>query len=366
MVSTSLRRLIIVFVVLVPFSLCVTGCRRRQTTESEEQVSLVLGMDEYYSDPEYSQFTGPASGRDRVMATVNDEAIRREQLDERLVGIVDLRKADGLPLDPETMDKVRAALLDSLITLTVERQEALRKNLEISPEDVDEVMKRFQEEQGGEEKLNEVLKNAGIKPEEFRRHFEQEVRVLKLRESVLEQPVEDPSQEEIWDYYRGDILRWVRVRASNIFIAAPSSLSLLERQKRKELAERVRNRAMQGEDFAELAGEFSNDEKTREVGGDMGWAPMNLVAPPVRGALADLAVGAVSDLVETNDPSGYSIFKVTDVQRKTPDDEDVRKIITEKWKNRRREELYKEWLVRRRNESRVVILDTKIRETLGL
>lgn len=343
------------------------GCRKEQTLQSEEPISLVLGIDKYYADPEYNQFTGPASGRDRILARVNDEAIRREQLDERLVGILDIRRAAGEPVDPETMDEVRASLLDTLISLTVERQEALRRNFEVPDEELETVIQRFQDEQGGEERLSEALRNAGISEREFRRLCEQEVRVRKLRDQIFNEPVPEPSEEDIWEYYRENQDKWIRVRASSIFIEAPRDVPV-ERQKKREIAEKIRDQAIQGADFAELAREFSQDENSREAGGDMGWYPLIGLSPKIRSLMKELPVGAVSDIVEISHPGaeGFSIFKMMEFERLTLENPRLRIAIIEEWKNLKREEHYEAWLIRKRDESSIVIHDSKIRETLGV
>jgi len=326
-------------------------------------------MDKYYADPKYSQFTGPASGRDRVLARVNGEAIRREQLDERLVGLIDLRLDAGQPVDPQTMDKVRASLLDSLVSLTVERQEALRRNIEVTPEELEAAIARFTEQQGGEELLMEALRESGIDNDEFRRLCEQEVRVRKLREAILAEPVPDPSEEDIQRYYRENRDKWTLVRASSIFIEAPRDLPPLERQKKRELAERVRTMAMQGTDFAELAREYSEDPDSREAGGDLGWIAWTRVAEDVRANLRGLAIGAVTDIVEIDAPQGsegFSIFKLTGLEQPTPDHERLQTVIIAEWKNLKRQEQYRNWLVQKRNDSEIVLLDTTIRDTLGV
>ena len=63
-----------------------------------------------------------------------------------------------------------------------------------------------------------------------------------------------------------------------------------------------------GEDFAELAANFSDDPGTRAQGGVLGSFPDNELSPQFRGAIEGLEVGGISDPV--GGTSGYFILKV--------------------------------------------------------
>jgi parvulin-like peptidyl-prolyl isomerase len=347
----------------------VSGCRNDAQPETGMGDHLILGMDRYYEDPKYNRFTGPASGRDRVLARVNEEAIRREQLDERLVGIVDLRTAEGKPTDPETMDHIRARLLDALISLTVERQEAVRLNPEVTDEEIKEFIDELKSGLGEGENLEKELEAAGISEEEFRKISRREAQVIKLREGIFNEEVPEPSEEEVLEYYRNVAWpSWYNVRTRSVFIEAPQDLSPLERRQKRDLIEMLRARAAEGADFASLAQEYSDDENTRDSGGDNGLATLSVLPPPVRRALKDLAIGGITDVVEINFPpgkEGFAIFKVTDVSRRPASDPRVRQVLIEEIKGRKKQERYRQWLIEKRNESRIVILDTKIRQILG-
>jgi len=345
------------------------GCRGRTPPQDVTGSSLVFGMDRYYEDPKYNQYTGPATGKDRVLASVNGEAIRREQLDERLVGIVDLRIDEGKPTDPETMDNIRAKLLDTLISLTVERQEAIKENPPVTDEEIQKFVDGLAEDLGGMEELKKELAAAGVSDEEFGRMSKHETQVLKLRENIFNEEVPEPDDEEILEYYRNvGWPRWYNVRTRSIFIEAPLDLPPLERRQKRDEIEMLRARAVDGADFAALAQEYSEDTNTRDVGGDNGWATLSILPPPVRRALKDLAVGAVTDVVEINFPSGeegFAIFKVIDVTRRPPNDPKVRQVLIGEIKGRKRQELYREWLIEKREDSAIQILDTRLRQILG-
>src|SRR2546423_875384 len=76
------------------------------------------------------------------------------------------------------------------------------------------------------------------------------------------------------------------------------------RAKAEELLRRVRA----GEDFATLAGEYSQDRGSKSKGGDLGWFGRGVMIKPFEDAAFALKAGEVSGIVET--VFGYHIIKV--------------------------------------------------------
>jgi peptidyl-prolyl cis-trans isomerase D len=88
---------------------------------------------------------------------------------------------------------------------------------------------------------------------------------------------------------------------------------LISTQKRSEAearqrAEVVRARLKAGEDFARVAQEYSDDPGTREKGGDLGWFERGRMVPEFEQAAFSLAVGQVSEPVQT--AYGFHIIQV--------------------------------------------------------
>ncbi len=76
----------------------------------------------------------------------------------------------------------------------------------------------------------------------------------------------------------------------------------------EEEAESILRRLDQGEDFASLAEEVSQDPGSAAEGGDLGWFPRGQMATEFEEAAFSLSPGETSDVVETS--SGYHIIMV--------------------------------------------------------
>jgi peptidyl-prolyl cis-trans isomerase SurA len=75
-------------------------------------------------------------------------------------------------------------------------------------------------------------------------------------------------------------------------------------------ADSLRQRAVDGEDFAELARLRSDDPATRETGGDLGWFTRENLTPSFAEVITGLSVGEVAEV--TPGESGFYVLKLLD------------------------------------------------------
>lgn len=101
------------------------------------------------------------------------------------------------------------------------------------------------------------------------------------------------------------------IRASHILIGLGADASAADSAAARALADELLGRIRAGEDFADLAREYSDDAASGARGGDLGFFGRDrMVAPFSDAAYALEDVGDVSDVVETR--FGYHIIRLTD------------------------------------------------------
>jgi len=244
-------------------------------------------------------------------------------------------QAMNLPLD----------VLNRLIDDELTRQEAGRRGLLVTPEELQEEIEqqfgynleqptpaatpvtstepitatpvptptpmteeRFKELYNGA--IEGMRKNAGFTEAHFRGLVAMELLREKLREALA---AEVPTTEE-------------QIHARHILV------------EKEEEAKAALERIQKGEDFAAVASEVSTDTSNKDQGGDLGWFPRGQMVDEFDAAAFALQPGQVSGLVKTT--YGYHIIKVEEREPQRPLDEGLLA--------QRRGQALEEWLTRQR------------------
>jgi peptidyl-prolyl cis-trans isomerase SurA len=141
---------------------------------------------------------------------------------------------------------------------------------------------------------------------------------------------------------------------SHIFIEMrPSREDTLAALRR---AEEVRDRAVAGESFEDLAAEYSDDTETKGKGGFVGDLEIDSLDPQYRRALSGLEPGEVSEVLTT--AHGFQILKLTSrTLGRPPDLEEAKDWIRSVLETRKRDELFQDWLAEARDEIYVKRMD---------
>jgi len=114
---------------------------------------------------------------------------------------------------------------------------------------------------------------------------------------------------EVKKYYEDNIDQYSmpeQVRASHILLKTEGKDEAEAKKQAEELLAKVKG----GADFAELAKKFSEDEGSRDRGGDLDFFGREQMVPEFSEAAFSLEPGQVSDLVKSN--FGYHIIKVAE------------------------------------------------------
>ncbi|HIP87985.1 MAG TPA: hypothetical protein EYH27_06075 [Anaerolineales bacterium] len=177
--------------------------------------------------------------------------------------------------------QLRQEVLTGLIEQVLVEQAAAREGITVSDEEVEAALAQLIEEVGGEEAFQQQLEQNGLTWEEVR----EGQRATMLYQKVFEWVTASvPATAE-------------HVHARHILVDT------------REEAEQLLAQLQAGADFAELARQYSQDESSRETGGDLGWFPRGvLLATEVEEAAFRLQAGQISPVVQS--PFGYHIIQV--------------------------------------------------------
>jgi peptidyl-prolyl cis-trans isomerase D len=146
-----------------------------------------------------------------------------------------------------------------------------------------------------------------MQPEQVRLAF------VELRTEQFIKPVEEARVRAEYEREVAAFLAGTQRHAAHILIEINGERSAEQAQAEAgELAAKARA----GDDFAELARQYSDDLGSRDNGGDLGVSSGDAFPEPFEAALAQLAEGEVSEPVRTD--AGFHVIKLLDVEEVTP------------------------------------------------
>ncbi len=141
-----------------------------------------------------------------------------------------------------------------------------------------------------------------------------------------------------------------QTKARHILI---KSSEIMTDEQARELAAELRARALAGEDFAELAKEYSQDIGSAQEGGELGWMTPGQMVPEFEAAMANTAPDQISAPVQT--PYGWHILEVEGRREQDMTDQATRAKATDYVHQRKYEEELDAWLQQIRDEAFVDI-----------
>lgn len=147
---------------------------------------------------------------------------------------------------------------------------------------------------------------------------------------------------------RGEVVDQTRARH---ILLNPSAIRTEEQT--RELAAELRQRALDGEDFGDLAREYSEDIGSAMEGGALGWTNPGQLVPAFQNAMENTSVGAISEPFKT--PYGWHIVQVQERRKQDVTNELRRNIARNHLHQRKYEEELEAWLQKIRDEAYVDI-----------
>jgi peptidyl-prolyl cis-trans isomerase SurA len=243
---------------------------------------------------------------DRVVATVDGDPITMQDLRKYATAAGTTLPADSSPQSEEIERKV----LNDLIRETVIDHEM--SAVSVDDDQVDKYISQF--EAGNhitDSELRDQLAQHNISYEAYRKRVRQEIQKMTFLEEHARDKV-NVTEAEIDAFYHTHIGDFTtsqeRFKLAQILVAAdpattPSVLMEADRAK----AEALRRRALKGEDFSQLAAQYSDDD-SKSQGGELGYFKPDEINEKILAAVSNLKAGQISQVVKTS--HGFHILKV--------------------------------------------------------
>jgi peptidyl-prolyl cis-trans isomerase C len=262
---------------LLPAALLCVGCDR-----SEKKVDGPLPQD--------------------VLMEVNGVPLYKEAAQRAAFSRFEAFKSD-VPQDRHADMKrdIERMVLNQFLSQTLLFQEGKKRGFEATEDEVNQALERMESRFPEGHDLQTLARSRPALAMKMRQDVVSGIVINKFLESALPKEAIKVSEAEM-DKWRQGIRR-----ARHILIKTEADDAPAVRENKKALAEDLRRRIAEGEDFAALARQHS-DCPSRQKGGYLGHFPKGKMVPEFDAAVFALKAGDLGPVVET--PFGYHVVEV--------------------------------------------------------
>ena len=261
-----------------------------------------------------------------AVAQVGTSVVSQDQFDKLEAAY----QATGHVPDKKTQAKeyriFQQSLAQYMVMLEVLRQQAPQYGVTITDQavqvQVGDIKDMFQ---GDQKRFEAALKTEKLTLAQFTESVRERLLIDKMKSAVTKDvTVSEAEVKAYYDAHKSDytnpesrVARHILVRPGPKQVAgeAPVVPSEADWEQAKGEADKVRSEILNGTDFAKEARAVSDDEDTKDGGGNLGNVVRGEVVPEFEDAIFSLRKGEISQPVRAYD--GYHIFQVTDITPET-------------------------------------------------
>ena len=241
-----------------------------------------------------------------VVLTVNGEPVRAAEISMAMGNLSNQLHRMGQQADQQQLIQMAAGrVIDGKLLA----QAARKAGLQPDEQRIQDSIASIEKQSGGAERFADSLAQAGMTVEEFTAML----RDMDLAQAYVEKKIRptvhvtEADAKAFYDANPDMFSQPEAVHARHILFKAAPDADEATKKAAREKAEKARQRALAGEDFAALARELSEGPSAKN-GGDLGFFEKSQMVAPFAEAAFALQPGQISDVVETR--FGYHVIKV--------------------------------------------------------
>lgn len=246
-----------------------------------------------------------------VVANVGGTEVSQEEYDRLLNYYLSIARAehdltdDMLNTDEGTgmtlLDNLKAQLLDTIISTEIIINKAKKEKIQVNEEELEELfqanhMKMMEED----EDYKNIIEENNLDAEFIKEQIRKDLMVFNYRDFFVEKQEVDPEEVESFYEENSQLFDHSQASAKHILVGLED----------EELAKDIIKRLEDGENFEELAREYSIDESVVQNDGHMGYFGKGAMVPEFEEAVFSLEIGKISQPVQSQ--FGYHVIIVED------------------------------------------------------
>ena len=272
---------------------------------------------------------------------------------------------------------IKGRVINNLIVESLVNQEIEKRNIKVSEKDVDAAIKNKIEQVGSKAKFNEILKQNGITPAQYKKELTRELELEKLVGMIKTIKITEDDARRYYKANESSFKYAEKVRASHILIAADEyqirenlkakHKDMSETELDKLVAEEMQEKLKDAEkvlaqvkkdptSFKKIAREVSDDKESAKQGGDLGFFASQEMVEPFSKTAFNQKPNTISDIVKTQ--YGYHIIMVTDRKAAGKDSFDsVKQEIMMKLEQDKKVEIFENFIEEAKKNAKIEYLD---------
>lgn len=272
---------------------------------------------------------------------------------------------------------IKGRVINNLIVESLVNQEIEKRNIKVSKKDVDAAIKNKIEQVGSKAKFNEILKQNGITPAQYKKELTRELELEKLVGMIKTIKITEDDARRYYKANESSFKYPEKVRASHILIAADEyqirenlkakHKDMSETELDKLVAEEMQEKLKDAEkvlaqvkkdptSFKKIAREVSDDKESAKQGGDLGFFASQEMVEPFSKTAFNQKPNTISDIVKTQ--YGYHIIMVTDRKTAGKDSFDsVKQEIMMKLEQDKKVEIFENFIEEAKKNAKIEYLD---------
>lgn len=246
---------------------------------------------------------------DRVVAVVNDGVIMRSELNDRMAQVESQAGSRGESLP--SRGQLESQVLERMIVEEIQLQMARDANVSIDDTELNRQVRSIAESNNMSlEEFADAVEADGMTLASVRDNVRREMllRQVQQRQVSSRVNISDSEVDRLLSQQTsqsGEQSVIPETRARHVLIELTPTQD--EEQARAK-AQEVSQRLAQGDDFATVAREMSDDDGSALNGGDLGWLRPGQTVPAFEEAMRELSVNQVSEPVRSQ--FGYHVIEV--------------------------------------------------------
>jgi len=260
------------------------------------------------ADAQQSSNTGAIKAIDHIVAVVNGECITRQELNEVVKLSIMQLKRQGI--QPPAKDVMESQVLEREIITRAQIQLAEEIGMTIGDIEVEKAIDRIaNSNKMAREEFYSVLAKEGISFDKFREEIRKEMILVRLKDREVIKKIKVSEGEVVNFLYNqahssGNTDEY---QLSHIMIRTQNQASPSQIESKRQRAEAALAKLKNGDDFAQVAAEFSDAADALD-GGKLGWSPATQLPVKFSESLKLIAPGELTPIIQS--PGGFHILKL--------------------------------------------------------